>query len=89
MAMPLGRFVPVKEVLEHLKDKGCTIRELKQLLGTPDGPVKVRYAYNLNTGDYVEIEGDDDEQLSPSTISNIERRLNIDLGDLTKPPWIN
>lgn len=89
MAMPFGRFVPVKEVLEHLKNgKGCTIRETKPI-DTPDGPVKVRYVYNLNTGDYVEIEGNDDEHLSSSTINNIERRLNIDLSDLMRPRWIN
>lgn len=88
MAMPAGPFMPVKHVIEILKGKGCTIREVPPL-NTPDGPVKVRYAWNLNTGDYVEIPGDDDEILAPSTIANIARRLNIDLSDDLRPPWIN
>lgn len=89
MAMPTGHFQPLKDVLERLKDRGCTIRELPYLIDGPYGPMKVRYIYNLNTGDFVVLdEYDDDEMIAPSAIANIERRLGIDLGFPKGSPWI-
>jgi hypothetical protein len=88
MAMPVGPFQPLQDVLERLEARGCVRRQLSGQIVTPDGPVTIEYFHNPATGGFYVLDFAAGDKLAPSTIEHIERRLGVDLGFPKGAPWV-
>ena len=80
MAVPVGNFVVIGQIVQLAVDQGCEERETKIAVALPSGQRTVRYLYNPKTGGTYDISDyEDGEFMAPSCIRAAERRLGINL----------
>lgn len=80
MAVPVGTFRVVGQLIEFFVLNGCVLEVLAGHLEGPDGAHPVRYLYSPKTDDFVSLNNLDNSDLIPPTIyENWERRLGFAL----------
>ena len=80
MAVPVGEFLDIEEVVRRATNHGCELREPNSTVVTPWGEMPVRYLFNPATGGTFDISDfSEDEAMGPSTVEAMGRRLGVDL----------
>jgi hypothetical protein len=80
VAVPLGKWRKLQDLITFFVYNGCVLEELPGHLEGPDGEHAIRYLYSPKTDDFVSLLNyENDEFIPESEVQNWERRLGFEL----------